>query len=144
VATAGWRTTRIHYPVGKLDAGWPDPPDVVQPDIDRVGGITEAMRVVQMALDRGKIVVPHCRKTGISVAATAHVAAAAPNCRFMEIQPSPVAHSRLRRGLVEDELKVVNGKIHLPLRPGLGIELRPATMAEFAAAAEKRTGLRQE
>ena len=110
----------------------------MQPDIGRVGGITEAVRVVQMALDRGKIVVPHCWKTGISVAATAHVAAVAPNCRFMEFQPSPVAYSRLRRELVEEELTVVNGKIPLPERPGLGFELRPAALAEFAAAAEQK------
>jgi L-alanine-DL-glutamate epimerase-like enolase superfamily enzyme len=112
--------------------------DVVQPDIGRVGGITEAVRVVQMALDRGKIVVPHCWKTRIGVVATAHVAAVEPRCRFMEFQPSPVACSRLRRELVEEELKVVNGKIPLPQRPGLGFELRPAALAGFAAAAEQK------
>ena len=72
------------------------------------------------------------------MAATAQVAAVAPNCRFMEIQPSPVAYSRLRRELVEDELKVVNGRIPLPQRPGLGVALRPAAMSEFAAAAERK------
>lgn len=112
--------------------------DVVQPDIGRVGGITEAVRVVQMALDRGKILVPHCWKSGIGVAATARVAAPAPNCRFIEFQPSPVAYSRLPRELVEEELKVVNGKTPLPQRPGLGVELQLAALAEFAAAAEQK------
>jgi L-rhamnonate dehydratase len=91
-----------------------------------------------MALDRGKIVVPHCWKTGIGVAATAHVAAVAPNCQFIEFQPPSVAYSRLRRELVEEELKVVDGRIPLPQRPGLGLELRPAALAEFAAAAEEK------
>ena len=134
IAAGEWLQTRFEF-LELMDRGGVD---VVQPDVGRVGGITEAMRVVQMALDRGKIVVPHCWKTGISVAATAHVAAGAPNCRFMEIQPSPVAYSRLRRELVEEELKVVNGKIPLPQRPGLGFELRPTALAEFATAAEQK------
>jgi L-alanine-DL-glutamate epimerase-like enolase superfamily enzyme len=61
--------------------------DVAQPDIGRVGGITEAMRVAQMAQDRGKLIVPHCWKTGIGAAATAHFAAATSNCRFIEFLP---------------------------------------------------------
>jgi L-alanine-DL-glutamate epimerase-like enolase superfamily enzyme len=134
IAAGEWLQTRFEF-ADLMDRGCVD---VVQPDIGRVGGITEAVRVVQMALDRGKIVVPHCWKTGISVAATAHVAAVAPNCRFMEFQPSPVAYSRLRRELVEEELKVVNGKITLPQRPGLGVKIRPAALAEFAAAAEQK------
>jgi len=96
------------------------------------------MRVVQMVSDPGKHVVPHRWKTRISVSATAHVPAVAPNCRFMEIQPSPVAYPRLRRRLVEDELKVVDGKIPLPRRPGMGIALRPEAIADFAAAAEQK------
>ena len=134
IAAGEWLQTRFEF-ADLMDRGCVD---VVQPDIGRVGGITEAVRVVQMALDRGKIVVPHCWKTGIGVAATAHVAAVAPNCRFMEFLPAPVAYSRLRKELVDEELTVVNGKIPLPQRPGLGFELRRAAVAEFAAAAERK------
>jgi L-rhamnonate dehydratase len=140
IAAGEWLQTRFEF-AELMERGRVD---VVQPDIGRVGGITEAMRVVEMALDRGRIVVPHCWKTGISVAATAHVAAVAPNCPFMEFQPSPVAYSRLRRELVEEELKVVNGKIPLPQRPGLGFEIRPAALAEFAAAAEQKYSISKE
>jgi L-rhamnonate dehydratase len=140
IAAGEWLQTRFEF-AELMERGRVD---VVQPDIGRVGGITEAMRVVEMALDRGRIVVPHCWKTGISVAATAHVAAVAPNCRFMEFQPSPVAYSRLRRELVEEELKVVNGKIPLPQRPGLGFELHPAVLAEFAAAADQKYSISKE
>jgi L-alanine-DL-glutamate epimerase-like enolase superfamily enzyme len=72
----------------------------------------------KMALDHGKSGVPHCWKTGIGVAATAHVAVVAPNCRSIEFQPSRVAYARLCRELVEEELKVVKGRILLPQRPG--------------------------
>jgi len=110
--------------------------DVVQPDIGRVGGITYAVRVVQMAMDRGKVVIPHCWKTGIGIAATAQVAAASPNCRFIEFLTGVVAESQLRRELVADELRIENERISLPERPGLGIELNPRAMSKFAEYAD--------
>jgi L-alanine-DL-glutamate epimerase-like enolase superfamily enzyme len=110
--------------------------DVVQPDVGRVGGLTEAMRVVQMAHRRGKIVIPHCWKSGISIAATTHLAAASPNCPFIEFLPAAVSESPLRRELVEEEVPFENGFIALPLRPGLGIEINSAAMARFAETAE--------
>ena len=36
--------------------------DVAQPDVGRVGGLTGARRVCDMAEDRGKLIVPHCWK----------------------------------------------------------------------------------
>jgi L-alanine-DL-glutamate epimerase-like enolase superfamily enzyme len=127
IAAGEWLQTRFEF-AELMERGHVD---VVQPDVGRVGGITEALRVAQMAADRGKVMVPHCWKTGISVAATAHIAAVSPNCQFMEFQPAPVAYSRLRRELVEEELSVVKGKIPLPQRPGLGFQLCPAALAEF-------------
>ena len=101
-----------------------------------MGGITEAIRVAQMAFDRGKVVVPHCWKTGIGVAATAHVAAVSPNCRFIEFLPRAVAESLLRRELGEQELRIENGKMALPRKPGLGIELNDRAVARFSEHAE--------
>ena len=106
--------------------------DVVQTDVGRVGGITEALRVVEMARDRGKLVVPHCWKSGIGIAATAHVAAVSPNCPFIEFLPAAVSESSLRRELVTDELHLVDGKLELPKRPKLGVELNESALARFS------------
>ena len=46
--------------------------DVAQPDVGRVGGLTEARRVCELAAERGRLIVPHCWKTGIGIAASAH------------------------------------------------------------------------
>jgi L-rhamnonate dehydratase len=136
IASGEWLQTRYEFAElmgrGRVD--------VVQPDIGRVGGISEAVRVVEMALDRGKIVVPHCWKTGIGIAATAQVAAASANCRFIEFLPAVVAYSQLRRELVKDELKIENGRIALPQRPGLGIELNEDAVERFAASARQFAG----
>jgi len=133
IAAGEWLQTRYEF-LDLMDRGQVD---VVQPDVGRVGGFTEALRVVQMAQDRGKIVVPHCWKTGIGAAATAHLAAVSPNCRFIEFLPAAVAESRLRRELVSDELQIVKGRLQLPRHPGLGVSLNPEAFSRFAAAAER-------
>ncbi len=131
VAAGEWLNGRFEF-LDLMDRGHVD---VVQPDVGRVGGLTEAMRVVELALDRGKTIVPHCWKTGIGVAATAHLAAASSNCRFIEFLPPSVANSALRRELVTEELQIENGKVALPQKPGLGIELNPDAFKRFGKAA---------
>jgi L-alanine-DL-glutamate epimerase-like enolase superfamily enzyme len=133
IASGEWLQTRYEF-ADLMDRG---NVDVAQPDVGRVGGLTEAMRVVKMAADRGKIVVPHCWKTGIGIAATAHLAFASSNVRFIEFLPGDVAYSKLRRELVKDELVISDGRIELPQRPGLGIELNEDAVRQFAAAAEE-------
>ena len=133
IAGGEWLQTRYEF-ADLMDCGRVD---VAQPDVGRVGGLTEAMRVVQMAQDRGKLIVPHCWKTGIGVAATAHLAAASSNCRFIEFLPADVAYSQLRRELVKDELVIRNGRIELPERSGLGIELNEDVVQRFSAAARE-------
>ena len=105
---------------------------VAQPDVGRVGGITEALRVMRMAEERGIRAVPHCWKSGIGVAATAHVAAVSPNCPFIEYLPPEVSDSQLRRCLLKGELVPYEGQIELPQEPGLGVRLNPESLAEFA------------
>jgi L-alanine-DL-glutamate epimerase-like enolase superfamily enzyme len=97
--------------------------DVAQPDVGRVGGLTEARRVCHLAEDRGRIIVPHCWKTGIGIAASVHMAVNTSNCAFVEFLPGELCHSIMRKELVSDELRMENGVIPAPTKPGLGIEL---------------------
>jgi L-alanine-DL-glutamate epimerase-like enolase superfamily enzyme len=107
--------------------------DVAQPDVGRVGGLTEARRVVEMAADRGRLIVPHCWKTGIGLAATAHLAVTAGHCPYIEFLPPELSESALRRELVRSELQMVDGRIPIPQAPGLGIELAPGVLEKFLA-----------
>lgn len=131
IAAGEWLNSRFEF-ADLMDRGRVD---VVQPDVGRVGGLTEAMRVVEMAHARGKVVVPHCWKTGIGSAASAHLAACSPNCRFIEFLPPSVAESALRRDLVSEELQIENGKLALPRKPGLGIELNLEALKAFEKSA---------
>jgi L-alanine-DL-glutamate epimerase-like enolase superfamily enzyme len=105
--------------------------DVAQPDVGRVGGLTEARRVVDFARDRGRLIVPHCWKTGIGIAASAHLCFAAANAPYFEFLPAPLSESRLRRELTVGDLPLVNGRIQLLDKPGLGIELNPDALQKY-------------
>lgn len=99
--------------------------DVAQPDVGRVGGVMQALKVCDYARERGRLIVPHCWKTGVGIAASAHLAAVTPHCSFIEFLPAEICNSVLRQKLtVNDELVLgADGKIPLPQRPGLGVEV---------------------
>lgn len=119
IAAGEWQNTRFEF----LDLLDKAQIDVAQPDIGRVGGLTEAVRVCHMAQDRGRLIVPHCWKTGIGIAASAHLAAVMPNCPFIEYLPGHLCDSALRTELTEEPLRMHEGKLQLPDQPGLGITL---------------------
>ncbi|HEX3161187.1 MAG TPA: mandelate racemase/muconate lactonizing enzyme family protein, partial [Pseudolabrys sp.] len=130
IAAGEWLNTRFEF----LELMDRDALDVVQPDVGRVGGLTEARRVAMHARDRGLIVVPHCWKSAIGIAASAHLAAIAPTCSYIEFLPASLSDSRLRRDLVLDELPVVDGLIPLPTKPGLGITINEEALKAFKVA----------
>jgi L-alanine-DL-glutamate epimerase-like enolase superfamily enzyme len=113
---------------------------VAQPDIGRVGGLTEARRVCALAAANDRLVVPHAWKTGISVAVAAHLAMVTPHMPFFEFLPAELCESRLRRELVADELVYSGGDLPVPARPGLGVELDRDALEEFERAAAQIRG----
>lgn len=131
IAQGEWLSTRHEF-AALIESGVA----VVQPDIGRVGGLTEALRVCQMAAAAERLVVPHAWKTGISVAVAAHLAMVTPHMPFFEFLPAELCESRLRKELTHDELVFREGKLRAPQRPGLGVELDRDALAEFVAAAD--------
>jgi L-alanine-DL-glutamate epimerase-like enolase superfamily enzyme len=115
---------------------------VLQPDVGRVGGLTEAQRVCELASDHGLRVVPHSWKTGLTVAATAQLAQVTPNMPFFECIPRELGESALRRDLLRREPEVRDGAIVLPDQPGLGIEIDQEAFDRFEAAARDWDGRR--
>jgi L-alanine-DL-glutamate epimerase-like enolase superfamily enzyme len=133
IAQGEWLTTRHEF-AALLQRGCVD---VAQPDIGRVGGLTEARRVAQMAAQHDLLVVPHAWKTGISIAVAAQLATVTAQMPFFEFLPAALCESRLRQELVHDTLVFDEGRLALPAAPGLGIELDPRALQEFGAAARE-------
>lgn len=108
---------------------------VDQPDVGRVGGLTEARRICELAGERDRLVVPHAWKTGISVAVAAHLAAVTPHMPYFEFLPDTLCESALRRELADPGLSFFGGQLTLPDRPGLGVQIDRDALRRFEAAA---------
>jgi D-galactarolactone cycloisomerase len=99
--------------------------DVYQPDCTFAGGITTARQVAGMAHAAGLMFSPHTWSNGIGIMANLHLAAAVPNCPFIEFPYDPPAWPVETRDFVLAEPVRIDtdGYAVLPDKPGLGIEL---------------------
>jgi L-alanine-DL-glutamate epimerase-like enolase superfamily enzyme len=130
-------STSLRIAAGEQDAGrwafrrliWDAHLDVIQPDISRVGGLTEAKRIAYMAHEANRVCVPHAFRTGVLVAACLHLIAAIPNSAFLEFS---VTDSTLRRELLVEPFQVVRGRVAVPTKPGLGVEINPEAVKKYA------------
>ena len=91
--------------------------------------------MADLARDRGRLIVPHCWKSAIGIAASAHLCAATDCCPFIEYLPADLSESALRAELADDGLTMTDGKIQLPTAPGLGAKIRDGALEQFAAEA---------
>jgi len=127
IAAGEWQNTHFEFE-DLADRGQVD---VLQPDVGRVGGFTEARKVCELAEARDRLIVPHCWKTAIGIAASAHLAAACSVCPYIEFLPAELSESPIRKSLVMDEPPLVDGTLPLPTRPGLGIELNRDALERY-------------
>lgn len=97
--------------------------DVLQPDINRCGGLTEIMRIADLAAYHAATVIPHGWKTGITAAAGRHFHAATVNSPTFEFLSPLLWDSPIRTNLVHPEPEIRDGRMDLPPGAGLGIEL---------------------
>lgn len=139
IAGGEWLSTRNEH-IDLMDRGGVQ---VDQPDIGRVGGLTEARRVCDLAAQRGVTIVPHAWKTGISIAVAAQLAAITPHMPYFEFLPPTLCESALRKDLVNDGLRFEGGQLALPDRPGIGAVLDPDALARFAEAAHRHVADRR-
>lgn len=105
---------------------------VVQPDVCRVGGITETHRIGIIADAFGVACTPHVSiGSAIHFAASFHVAAALPNLVRHEywMGDNPLGDSLLVRPAIAQS----DGFVDVPSGPGLGIEIDEEAVRRFAA-----------
>jgi L-rhamnonate dehydratase len=105
---------------------------IIQPDVARVGGISEAMRIGTLAESRSVRMIPHCWSTDILVAATLHVVSTLRDCPYLEYN---VTDNPLRKDLLVRPIRPRDGIVEVPTGPGLGIELNEDTVQRYRVAA---------
>ena len=93
---------------------------LLQPDTNRVGGITEMLKICALASAYDLSVVPHSNE-----AHNLHIIVAQPACPFMEYFPNvePDTGNEIFWKLFEGEPTAVQGMITPSALPGLGITL---------------------
>lgn len=94
--------------------------DLVQPDVSKVGGISEAKRIVDFADENKTPWVPHNWSTAINSAASLHLCASSPQGFLMEFKEEP---NPLLSEIIKQPLKINKGTMEVPLGSGLGIEM---------------------
>lgn len=94
--------------------------DIIQPDICVTGGLWEMKKIAAMAEAHYVSVAPHNPCGPVATAVNVHFAASTQNFVVLEYHPDDQSP---RRDLVDDPMRLVNGYLELPERPGLGIDL---------------------
>lgn len=103
--------------------------DIVQPDVTKVGGLSEQRRIARMADDFGVRYVGHGWNTALGLAADLQLAAALPNVDLVEyIGGSAYVDDIMAKPFALD----AEGMLGIPDLPGLGVSLDPERVAKYA------------
>jgi L-alanine-DL-glutamate epimerase-like enolase superfamily enzyme len=103
--------------------------DVVQVDLTRCGGFTEAMKIAALAWDRGLPVANHGFTTYVNVTAALHWLNSIPNALICEFVAEE--ETNLRESITKQKLRAKDGYLDIPDAPGLGIDLDMEAMAKY-------------
>jgi len=103
--------------------------DIVQPDVTKVGGISEERRIGWLAEENGVKFIPHGWNTAVGLAADLHLASAFANTDFVEyLTGSPYIDEIVAKPWQLD----VDGMLAIPTTPGLGVELNLDAVAKYS------------
>jgi L-alanine-DL-glutamate epimerase-like enolase superfamily enzyme len=106
--------------------------DIVQPDVTKVGGISEERRIAWKAEEHGVQFVPHGWNTAVGLAADLQLASAFPTTDLVEyLAGSPFIDAIAQGGWRLD----ADGLLAIPDRPGLGLDLDPDAVARYTGDA---------
>ena len=106
--------------------------DIVQPDVTKCGGLSEARRIGWMAEAHGARLIPHGWNTAVGLAADLHLASALPATDLVEY----IGGSAYVDGLVDGGWHLDGeGMLAIPTGPGLGLTLDREAVARFTQGA---------
>ena len=110
-------------------------PDILQPDILNVGGLSEMVRVYEMAVSDNKVIMPHSPSVGVNSVASLHAYSTVTNAvRPHEFSEEFTGPAERVASLFVDPIIPENGVIRLPDRPGFGLEFDEAELEKAIIA----------
>lgn len=108
---------------------------IATPDLQKVGGLAEALRIANFADDQTIPIAPHNISSPVGTLASVHLCAAIPNFLALEFHASEVP---FWNDLVEGVSKplIQDGFIKVPENPGLGVNLNEEVARRYARKGE--------
>ncbi|SFG92230.1 D-galactarolactone cycloisomerase [Halopelagius inordinatus] len=103
--------------------------DIVQPNLARCGGLSEARTIAKLATTENVGVRPHIWNSAVGLAAAVQFAASVSDYPHTRNVPDPMvvefdrSENPLREELLEDPFDPTGGVLDVPQGPGLGIEV---------------------
>ena len=102
--------------------------DIVQPDVTKVGGISEERKIGWMAQEHGMRFIPHGWNTAIGLAADLQLASAFPDTDLVEyLTGSPFIDAIVAERWQLD----ADGMLAIPTAPGLGVSIDRDALARY-------------
>jgi len=109
--------------------------NIVSPDFQKAGGLLEAKRIADLAALYEIPVAPHNISSPLGTIASCQVCSTLTNFMVLEFHGQDVPFwEDLVTGAPKPLIR--NGSIHVPSRPGLGVELNEAVAKQYAKAGE--------
>ena len=103
--------------------------DIVQPDVTKVGGLSEQRKIAWMAREHGIRFIPHGWNTAVGLASDLQIASAFADTDLVEyLTGSPLIDDLARGGWRLD----ADGMLEIPDRPGLGLDVDLGALAELS------------
>jgi L-alanine-DL-glutamate epimerase-like enolase superfamily enzyme len=103
--------------------------DIVQPDVTKVGGISEERQIARMAQDHGIKFIPHGWNTAVGVAADLHLASAFPGTDLIEYKTGSAYVDEIITGGWKLD---ADGMLAIPDKPGLGITMDVEALKKYS------------
>ncbi|MGY3572593.1 mandelate racemase/muconate lactonizing enzyme family protein [Vibrio paucivorans] len=102
--------------------------DVIQPDLCSSGGITECKKIAAMAQASQTMMIPHVWGSGVGIAASLQFIASIPSSPLSLNPEEPMlefdqSSHPFRKDLICDGIKMENGMVQIPTKPGIGVEV---------------------
>jgi len=111
--------------------------DILQPDALLSEGVGQMRKIAALAEASGLEVAPHTWGNGIGLMANLHVAAAIPNCPFLEFPHDPPSGftAAARDQMLLEPLSIdKEGCVCVPDRPGFGLVLDEERIARYTVS----------
>jgi D-galactarolactone cycloisomerase len=111
--------------------------DILQPDLCSAGGFTECKKILAMAQAFRMSLVPHVWGSGVGLAASLQFLATVPPTplTFTPIEPlleyDQSSHP-FRQDLIFNAIKLENGVVKIPDRPGIGVEVSREVLERYS------------